>query len=638
MADKIVILVESAEAGYKGRTREVVSKSDFTLIVVRDPNSAGTKATIRACEEVGKQYLKISLSNNSLDQKIFDAVAKGLSELKVNVLNVAGNGLSTIGSDVPQRKIDVFMLKFLTGVLNSANLENKPSVLVTGGQTGIDEAAIKAASYLGLEATIVAPKGYLFRDASGKDVSGLLAFQGRFTKDGYTVKNYPAQPLAQPLPEQKQEKQPELSRGDQFKKFLAEETKFFNSLDLNKVFQAAGWLKVDTVVGKDTKWVKKGIIAFVDRSKNRFYYDGQDRLPRAAIELFKKANESTIDGPPSYRSGAVMTDDQETRYAKDQGEYKSNSQVNNEVKALTEAKIKLREVIEETFPAESKAFYANHLDFYNFVKGNTGNTSDVNTEIDKINQLLHQAKEDHSKNTVITPQQMLEEFTNKHMSMFKLADALGFRAKEYNNGKFVHPEDTKAIVAQADLVELVGKIEGNKPRYVEAEKAYFVKSPFLAEAEMKIFPGGKSFFCEGSKKSGNVIDYLRERKSLEFTEAVKYLSNELSLPLTHTDSQKERVYFVKEYSTLSITRKENDMYLFYDHQSQKGGTNITLMERELKTSDRSAINEFLNKNKEQLFKGGHQELFEEVYNNLSASPRKKEEELNKQVTPGLSIV
>jgi hypothetical protein len=52
----------------------------------------------------------------------------------------------------------------------------------TGGQTGIDEAGAKAGINLSLPTTILAPKGWTFRDISGQDISNEQQFKARFVK------------------------------------------------------------------------------------------------------------------------------------------------------------------------------------------------------------------------------------------------------------------------------------------------------------------------------------------------------------------------------------------------------------------------------------------------------------------------
>jgi hypothetical protein len=70
-----------------------------------------------------------------------------------------------------QAQLDMFMESLLEYVLYSDDLHTQVENVTTGGQTGIDEAAAKAAIKLGFNTTILAPKGWTFRDINGKDIS-----------------------------------------------------------------------------------------------------------------------------------------------------------------------------------------------------------------------------------------------------------------------------------------------------------------------------------------------------------------------------------------------------------------------------------------------------------------------------------
>ena len=61
----------------------------------------------------------------------------------------------------------------------------------SGGQTGIDEAGIKAAMSLGIKASILAPQGYRFRNKEGKDVSNKEEFIKRFNSKYTDTKQSP---------------------------------------------------------------------------------------------------------------------------------------------------------------------------------------------------------------------------------------------------------------------------------------------------------------------------------------------------------------------------------------------------------------------------------------------------------------
>jgi hypothetical protein len=56
----------------------------------------------------------------------------------------------------------------------------KVTLIRSGGQTGFDEAGIKAAVKLGIPALVHAPKNWLFRDIEGNDYTNEEVFKNRF--------------------------------------------------------------------------------------------------------------------------------------------------------------------------------------------------------------------------------------------------------------------------------------------------------------------------------------------------------------------------------------------------------------------------------------------------------------------------
>lgn len=93
-------------------------------------------------------------------------------------INIAGNGIYTLNKfNVTQTDCDNMIFNFL----QSLNLPSGTTIL-SGGQTGVDESAIKAANNLNLNSKIYAPKSWKFRDINGKDVYGENLFKQRFLK------------------------------------------------------------------------------------------------------------------------------------------------------------------------------------------------------------------------------------------------------------------------------------------------------------------------------------------------------------------------------------------------------------------------------------------------------------------------
>ena len=95
-------------------------------------------------------------------------------------LNIAGNGIYTLKGRYTQSQIDNFTYELLKAVTDSKDLIHPIELIRSGGQTGFDEAGIKAAIRLGIPAKILAPKGFKFRDENGADRFDKVAFCERF--------------------------------------------------------------------------------------------------------------------------------------------------------------------------------------------------------------------------------------------------------------------------------------------------------------------------------------------------------------------------------------------------------------------------------------------------------------------------
>jgi hypothetical protein len=117
------------------------------------------------------------------DKAIFnmaESIVADLNNANARTLNIAGNGIYTMKGKYPQALLDGAMERLLEYVTLSDNLKNKIVSVRSGGQTGIDEAGAKAGIKLGIPTTVLAPKGWKFRNESGTDISNEQAFKARF--------------------------------------------------------------------------------------------------------------------------------------------------------------------------------------------------------------------------------------------------------------------------------------------------------------------------------------------------------------------------------------------------------------------------------------------------------------------------
>ncbi len=174
----MIQFIEWQVPGYKSRTIEN-ARADATIAIAIHFNTAGEICTRKAVEQMKKMYIQID-GHSFLSQSQIRVAASALSNglFKIKTLNIAGNGIYTFHKGITQEKLDKSMFQFLDTVFFLC--EYKPELIRSGGQTGIDEAGLKAADKLGIRTLCVAPKGWLFRDINGKDIADEKLFKARF--------------------------------------------------------------------------------------------------------------------------------------------------------------------------------------------------------------------------------------------------------------------------------------------------------------------------------------------------------------------------------------------------------------------------------------------------------------------------
>lgn len=184
---------EDDSVSYQPRTFKNAQWSDVTLAFAVNPQSQGELETRDAA---GDRFLGVKLPGLSEGRAaICDAgfmketADYVISQIKsradfqvINrkgiLLNVAGNRLSVLMREgIDQKMTDALVEYVLRAVADSGiNIEE----IRSGGQTGVDEAAIHAAQSMGKTCSILCPKGYRFSDARGTEHGGYEAFAARF--------------------------------------------------------------------------------------------------------------------------------------------------------------------------------------------------------------------------------------------------------------------------------------------------------------------------------------------------------------------------------------------------------------------------------------------------------------------------
>lgn len=174
----MIIFTEHPDPGYALRTYENAKLADLTIAFALDFNTPGEILT-RKCA-YGK-YLAVYLDPKPDLNTSLEALAKEMERLKVSNLNIAGNGIYSLKGKYTQHELDELIYLFLEKLIFREY--GNPCGIRSGGQTGVDEAALKAGDRLGLQTTCLGPKGWLFRDASGRDIRNEVLFKKRFGPD-----------------------------------------------------------------------------------------------------------------------------------------------------------------------------------------------------------------------------------------------------------------------------------------------------------------------------------------------------------------------------------------------------------------------------------------------------------------------
>lgn len=177
----IKFLQHSSER-YPPRTFENAS-ADATIAFAFDFNTPGERLTKEAVDTQNKIYIPVKSSQANTDLKI-KIVASRLTDGRVTTLNIAGNQLATcLKYGHTQEMVDSMVYDFLLKVFTHFVYEPNLKLVRSGGQSGFDEAGLKAAEAIGLPALCLCPQGWKFNDATGKAICNERLFKNRFASN-----------------------------------------------------------------------------------------------------------------------------------------------------------------------------------------------------------------------------------------------------------------------------------------------------------------------------------------------------------------------------------------------------------------------------------------------------------------------
>ena len=190
-----VTFTTSGTTNYPQRTKENADWSDITLAIATDFNIAGEKLTKRVA---GNKYISSPIPGDGMNDDTLpttaakyyaDEIVKEINSKRLptnNIkLNIAGNGIYTL-SEYSQEEVDNYVTALIQELQNNGITI---AAIRSGGQTGIDEAGIKAAIRLGIPAEVHSTSDFKFRDKSGRDISNEQAFKDRFINGINTEEN-----------------------------------------------------------------------------------------------------------------------------------------------------------------------------------------------------------------------------------------------------------------------------------------------------------------------------------------------------------------------------------------------------------------------------------------------------------------
>lgn len=155
---------EHSSEHYSPRTYVNARSADLTVAFAVDFTTAGEKLTHKAA---GDKYLAIPLSEDPIQAARMMYKWLKTRNIQNPVINVAGNGIYTLGKHGWTQ--DVINLR-LTIALAKLHQYWPVAKVVSGGQTGVDLAGIVAAHTLGIDAVATLPKGFIQRGLDKRDL------------------------------------------------------------------------------------------------------------------------------------------------------------------------------------------------------------------------------------------------------------------------------------------------------------------------------------------------------------------------------------------------------------------------------------------------------------------------------------
>ena len=162
-----MLILNEFSGSYSKRTRYNCKTADVTLAIASDFNSAGEILTFTSAKP---RIYQMSIYDYLEEPEIeVEEFCKKFRTCFSDTVHLAGNGAKTLyklwGAKY-QNKAD----RLVYSILKKATETITITKVYSGGQTGIDEAGVKAALRLDIPVEVNMPNRYKIRDCMGKDV------------------------------------------------------------------------------------------------------------------------------------------------------------------------------------------------------------------------------------------------------------------------------------------------------------------------------------------------------------------------------------------------------------------------------------------------------------------------------------
>ena len=190
--------ITAKSSAYNVRTMDVISASDITISLAYNQNTPGEKLTRSFTTELNQSpqerakiiplQWKPQISKREVDVVALIIDSK-LGKVKTKdqprsfVLNIAGNGIANFPHNTNQGIVDYTVYEFIKNLNERLNKRYNINItkIVTGGQTGVDEAGTKAGMRVGIPTQVIAPSNWGFTNHSGR-INNEEGFKKRFEK------------------------------------------------------------------------------------------------------------------------------------------------------------------------------------------------------------------------------------------------------------------------------------------------------------------------------------------------------------------------------------------------------------------------------------------------------------------------